>query len=557
MVAVRNVLRGAAAALLGISSYEANSSPAWTPSDADIERARKQNGGQLAGQGYTRTRWYLSDLETAEILADSGDLRSCAELMNAARKDGVMSGVLSTRTGGLVRLPKRFRGDPEVIEALQVGHDSIRSVFDEMFPPADLAAFAADGELLGVAVGELVEVEGRDYPVFIRLDPQFLRYRWTENRWYYDAHGLGLIPVTPGDGRWILHTPGGRSAPWRNGLWRAVGRAYIRKEHAQLHCDNWEAKLANPARVAFAPNGSTDREKDQLFQRLMAWGVNTVFSLTPGYEIKLLESNGRGYESFKQTIADCNDEFKICITGQTVTVDGGAGFQNSDIHKSIRSDLIKATADGLAYTINTQGLPSFIVRRWGPDALTARSAVVEWDVTPPKDRNNEASAMVQVATALSTLSESLRATGRELDVDALCTQFGVPVQDDTNGDGAPEADSQNNGERAPLRLVRDGEEPSEPDAPSAGEGDEGAAPAAAAAALNGAQVTALLDILRMVAMRELPRESGIKAIVMAFPVSASEAEAVMGSIGASFFIDPALATVKPAAPSPAPAEEAA
>lgn len=436
-MSARALLRDAAVALLGISTYESRSTPVWSPSDAEIERARRAHGGQLAGQTYTRTRWYLSDLEQAELQADGGDLSSAAELMNAARKDGILSGVLSTRTGGLVRLPKKFRGDAEIVGALELGHDSIRSVFDEMFPPADLAVLAADGELLGVGVGELVDVEGRDHPVFVRLDPQWLRYRWIENRWYYLAAGLGPIPITPGDGRWILHTPGGRSAPWRHGLWRAIGRAFIRKEHAQLHCDNWEAKLANPARVAYAPSGSTEREKDKTFRDLMAWGINTVFSLTPGYEIKLLESNGRGYESFKKTVAECNDEFKICVAGQTVTVDGGAGFQNSDIHKSIRSDLIKSTADGLAYTINTQGIPGFIVRRWGESALE-RGAVVEWDVTPPKDRNSEASALVQVAAAIAQLTEALRAHGTQLDVRAMAERFSVPILGDIDGDGSPD-----------------------------------------------------------------------------------------------------------------------
>ena len=83
-------------------------------------------------------------------------------------------------------------------------------------------------------------------------------------------------------------------APWQHGLWRAVGRAYIRKEHATLHKDNWEAKLANPARVAIAPQGGTPEQAQSWFQKVMAWGVNTVFSITPGYDVKLLESNGRG-----------------------------------------------------------------------------------------------------------------------------------------------------------------------------------------------------------------------------------------------------------------------
>lgn len=402
-------------------------------------------GGQLQPLPQSRTRWYLDDLELAELEADRGDLSHAAQLVRAARKDGVLAGVLSTRTSGLVRLPKRFVGPPEIVAALEVGHDSVRSAFDEMAPPQELALLAADGELLGVGVAELVPVPGRSYPVLVRLDPEFLIYKWAENRWYFRSIA-GLLPITPGDGRWVLHTPGGRSAPWQHGLWRAVGRAYIRKEQASLHKDNWEAKLANPARVAVAPQGASHEQQQSWFRAVMAWGVNSVFALSPGYDIRLIESNGRGYESFLQTIADANQEMIIAVAGQTVTTDGGAGFQNSDIHKSIRADLIKATADSLAYTINTQVLPAFVLSNFGEEALT-RCPVMSWDVAPPKERGAEAQSLVTTAQAIEQLSNALARFDRELDIDALCVKFGVPIKGDVNGDGKPDIVLTPRGER--------------------------------------------------------------------------------------------------------------
>lgn len=440
------------AALLGISAYQPKlPGYALTLDSEHVQTVRRNQGGQLQPWPVSQTRWYLSDLETAELMADRGDISQCARLMRAARKDGIFSGVLSTRCDGLVRLPKKFRGNADVIAALEIGHEetsgNVRSVFDEIFPPRELALLAADGELCGIAVGELVPVVGRDYPVFVRLDPEFLRFRWNENRWYFQSV-TGPIPITPGDGRWILHVPGGRVAPWQNGLWRAIGRAYIRKEHAALHKDNYEAKLANPARVAVAPNGASEEHKQSFFQRVMAWGVNTVFGLTPGWDVKLLESNGRGWECFNKTIADQNQEFIIAVTGQTVTTDGGAGFANADIHKSIRADLIESTGDSLAYTINTQGIPAFIAGRWGEEALSTMGTVMRWDVTPPKDRASEAQSLVTTAAAMTALSDALAKHGRELDIDALCSRFGVPVSGDANGDGTPDS-------KPGLSLVRE------------------------------------------------------------------------------------------------------
>lgn len=420
--------------LLGISAYAKQRGMLGVLDENQLARMRELFGGQLSPPSVTQTRWYLSSLEEAERQADGGDMKKAAQLMAAAKKDGHLAGVLSTRTGGLVRLPKKFRGDEQIIRELEPRSDNqdsrggAVSIFDQMFPPNEIAQLASDGTTLGVGLGELIPVRGRDYPVMVRQDPQFLRYVWNENQWYFNSIA-GLIPITPGDGQWILHCPGGRIAPWQAGLWKALGQAWIRKQHAQLHKDNWEAKLANPARVAVAPQGASETMKQAVFQQLMAWGVNTVFGLTPGYEVKLLESNGRGWESFLKTIEQSNEEYVMAIAGQKVTTDGGAGFQNSDIHKTIRADLIKQTADELAHTLNTQGLPVFIARRYGDAAVLRRAVSLEWDVTPPKDRNSEATSLVTAATAIANLIQALQSVGLTPDVKEICDRFSIPLTD--------------------------------------------------------------------------------------------------------------------------------
>ena len=452
-------LRQRLARLLSVSTYD----PPLNDNTPDIDdpqviAMRRAQGGQLGPRPTTQTRWYQSDLEKAIYQSDAGALQLAARLWRSCRRDGVFMGVLSTRTGGLVRLPKKFRGRGEITDALKLGTDGKgaqgpRSVFDEMFPQAELAMLSADGLGLGVGIAEMVPVKGRDYPVMRRRDPEWLVYRHNENRWYYQSVA-GLLPITPGDGRWILHIPGGTISPWQNGIWQAVGRAYINKAHALEYDANWQAKLANPARVAYSPVGASDEHKQAWFRQVMSWGVNSVFGLTNGYEVKLLESNGRGYESFSKAIERAEREMIIAVTGQMVTTDGGAGFQNSDIHKSIRADLIKETADALAYTINTQGIPPWVARRFGEEALD-ESALVEWDVTPPKDQEASAKALKEVGEAIQTLTAALQPYGKTLNVAEICQVYGVPIAGDLDGDGVTD-DETLEGEEAPdLDVVFD------------------------------------------------------------------------------------------------------
>lgn len=373
---------------------------------------------QLAPRATSTTRWNLSDLESAINAADNGHLRIAGQLARAIRRDGVASGVISTRTEGLVQLPRRFDGKEEFVEALAAD-------FSRVFPSTELALLSGDGRVLGVGVGELVQVDDA-LPVFRRLEPEFLQYSWTEDRWYYQSN-MGRIPINPGDGRWILHVPGGVVAPWCNALWPALGRAYIAKEHAYFFRENYSSKLANAARIAKSPSGANPSLRQNFFAKLAAWTSNTVFELPPGWDVSLLESNGRGFEVFNDTIESANKEIATAVTGQTVTTDGGAGFQNSNIHATIRSDLIQADAEALSSTLNTQAIPFWANERFGGRGFIENISV-SWDTTPPKDRTAEAAAFSTLGTAITMINQASAGYGISVDVAELARRFGVPMR---------------------------------------------------------------------------------------------------------------------------------
>ncbi len=425
----KQTLAAAAAVLLGVSAYQKPvQGYGLDLNDPNVIAIREAQGGQIQQQPTTRLRWYLADLERAQFDADTGYISSAAQLCRAMRRDGVLAGLLGARTAGLTRLPKIFYSkNPEISEALRAENGS-RSVFDEMFPPAECAQLVGDGILLGVGVAELRPVAGRDYPVMVRLDPEYLQYRWVEDRWYYQSIA-GLLPITPGDGRWILHLPSARQAPWNNALYPALGRSYINKDHDLLHRSNYSAKLANPARVAYSPLGATQQQRDSFFKRLMAWGTNTVFSLPPGYEIKLIESNGTAaYQIFQQGVDTSNKEMMVALAGQEVSTTGGSGFSSEKLYQGIREDLTQSDAELLSYTITTQGIPVFVFNRWGYSAAVEAGTMVRWDTSKPQDHNVQAQTYTAAATAINSLTDALAKVGLKLRAEEFVAQFSIPVE---------------------------------------------------------------------------------------------------------------------------------
>lgn len=424
-MSLRSKLSDAAKSVLGVSAY-ADARPAFGPelNSAQVEGVRKAFGGVLQPLTTTETRWNIADLETASGAADMGDLSLVAQLSRAMRRDGEIAGLTATRTAGMIALPKIWRGRAAAVKALQA-RNGTRTVFEEMCPPNELALMAADAIICGVAVGELLPVVGRAHPRLVRLDPEFLRWRQSEGRWYYQTIA-GALPVTPGDGRWVMLSEGGVVSPWQTASWHALGRAFIIKEHAMYARKNFAGKLANPARYAKSVTGATETERAGFIEGLIRWGINTVFELPPGWEVGILETNGRGWEVFGTEIATASNEIMIALCGQIVTVTGGSGFANADIHRTIRADLIKQSADALAHCVNTQVLPPWAFELFG-ESIIEDLPRVEWDVKPPEDRKVEAEALKTAADATAALIATFESKGVEIDVAEIATRFGIPV----------------------------------------------------------------------------------------------------------------------------------
>jgi hypothetical protein len=185
---------------------------------------------------------------------------------------------------------------------------------------------------------------------------------------------------------------------------------------------------------------------------------------------------------------------------------------------------------------------------WGDDAILAKRCVVEWDVTPPKDRNSEASSLVTVAAAIDGLATALASQGKQLDIESLCERFAVPVRGDVNFDGATDPNVTAPALAPVLQLV-----PNASDARDDAEAPTEDTPAQDTA-LNGAQVSSLLEVIDKVATGALPRESAVEIIKRAFNMDQAAADKLLGDVGRGF--TPA-APAAPAAPPPAAPEEVA
>lgn len=390
---------------------------------AFIARAREMLGGQLAIQPRTQLEWTLGEVDLASQAADMGDLSYAARLCRAVRRDSVVAGLQTTKSGGVIRLPKEWFGDEEVVEEL-TSTTAGTPLFDLLCPPSELKAMSDDTDYFGISFGELVPVQDRIFPVLERKDPEFCVYLWNYDQWFFRSVG-GLIPITPGDGRWVVNYAGPRLAPWQSGLFHPVGRSWVRKDNMQALKDNWSFTLANAARVAFGPLGATEPQQLNWFQQIAAWGINNAFFTPPGWDVKVVESNGRGWEGFDTAIKLANEDFMIALAGQLVSTTGGSGFSSEDLYSAIRYDLIQGTAVPQAHTISTQVIPYYT---WltHPEKLQD-SPGFRYKVQRPADLKAEATILTALGNGAKSLMDVAKQSGYKLDVARVFARFGIDL----------------------------------------------------------------------------------------------------------------------------------
>jgi hypothetical protein len=390
-----------------------------------------------AQQPFSREEWDFGDDYAAFICAESGQLQMAVQLIEACEGDGVISGLLTTRSAGLLTLPLTVDGEEELVEEL-VGEGDAASkrtgTFWKMFPSSTLARIIRFGIQLGAGVGYFVQGPDDECPVLHCVEHQFLFTRRDSNghrRLYYRTATDGEKEVTPGDGCWFVFAPRGLDRFWLYGTWRAVGKYWIGKIMCQNQRWTWGQRMARGTQWINAPNGSTKEERDDVVNYLASSITPPIMALLEGWTLQTVNVQGQGFEVWKDGIASADAEIKYALTGQEATSGGTSlGLGDGAIFADIAKTFIDENAGSLAESIHFHGLVPIAEKR----GLVAPWAT--WDTTPPTDQKLIAQAAKEAGDGLTALAAGLLAIEPDptkrprIDVDAYLRDQGIATIED-------------------------------------------------------------------------------------------------------------------------------
>lgn len=378
--------------------------------------------------------WNVGDDDAAWALAEQGQLQVAVELCEAIESDGVCSGLLTTRSAGLLRLQLNITGDEDLVNDLagdSAGNQFNSGLFWRMFPIDTLERIIRFGILLGAGVGYFVQGENDPCPVLHAVEHQYLiTRRGTDGyaRLYYRTLE-GEVEVVPGDGRWFVFAPKGLDRFWLYGAWRPVGKFWLAKNAAVDQRMTWGQKLARGVMWVTAPNSSTRQERDGVVEFLAAAIAPPVMAMLEGWSLNVVDVQGQGFAVWKDAKEDANAEIRMALTGQLATSGAQSlGLGDGKIFADIKQSFIDNDAEVLANAIHFYGLTPYAERK----GLVAPWA--KWDTTPPADKKLLGEAAKAAGDGLVALGSGLALhepdVGKrpKIDLAEYLLSFGIPIE---------------------------------------------------------------------------------------------------------------------------------
>lgn len=399
-----------------------------------------------------------------------GQFYSPAQLVDLMRRDDRISGVWDTRLNGLLGSPVDFEHSGDGRRTKLV--DELKEIFPDICSTYALSQLLAWARWLGVGIGQLVwdRKENRWCPYLKVWHPRFVYWNWGE-RQYHVITEEGDVPVTPGDGQWVLLTPWGPVRGWMYSQIRTLSILWLMRQWAMRDWARYSEVHGLPIRKAIVPKDAADDEKQRFVSELARIGSEATVRVPQGadgdkFDVVLTEAMGKSNESFEMLLKRLDMSIAIAVLGQNLTTEvTGGSYAAANVHDRIRIDFLKSDARCLEQCVRDQILKPWASINYGDPELAPKPC---WYVQTTEDKTQFAQAFMNISLGL----EKLQASGMNVDLETLAEKVGIPL--DADEPVHPQVDPQKkvDAEEADLDAQTENppSAPKPPEPPAGGQG---------------------------------------------------------------------------------------
>lgn len=368
---------------------------------------------------------------------DRGTFLRSALLADLMRRDADVVGALVQRVLAFQALHTEVEpphgadlASPAEAERWAAACESYRAERDVLIPSGAQVDMLVDACLLGFSLGQLVPTWDEETQRVTRvLEPwpaDATEHDRATGTWYALTLDRGRIPVTPGDGQWVLYTPRGRRAPWLWGAIRCTAEWYVRDSDAAADASRHAEVFGSAIWKAKLPAGARETAPGKSFARsLRTMGRNAVIPCPQGadptssYDVELVEAKADAHAIFEWLLRTGGGRIRLAILGQDLTSQNNLVGTNASSEQGMTTLDRVVRAEGRAWSeCETRQIAA-------PRAAYLGEPAVRVCVEAEEEDRRKTDADAQ--KALADAAAAWRGLGVEVDVEAMARAARIPV----------------------------------------------------------------------------------------------------------------------------------
>lgn len=336
---------------------------------------------------------------------DRGTFLRSGLLADLLRRDADVYGALQQRLTALGAHPVCFDAADDT-EAAKVARDGLAADWSRLCSPGAQADLALDECMMGWALAQTpwrFDEDTRRLRQTVEPWPSYaVEHDRTLRQWYVQTLD-GRVPITPGDGQWVLVAPRSARAPWLWGAIRAVAEWYLSNSFAASDGRRRSETTGQGIWKVKVPTGARESAEGKGFLRAFrnlgrAAAIPAPQGATPesSYDFDLIEAKADAYQIFEWLKTTGGGAIRLAILGQDLTSQNNKVGTNasSSTGEGVTRAVVEAQARGLSDAFTRQvAAPR---ARYLGEPLTR----VRIDAEPEADRKASAEASKAEADAV-------------------------------------------------------------------------------------------------------------------------------------------------------------
>lgn len=354
--------------------------------------------------------WDIASVQSALANHLAGMFVGSSLLTDALLGDPRVQATLTTRTSALYGKQVRFRG----AEADKDGRclETWQNAWRRIGPTSVLSEMSRSDVMMGFSPAQLLW--DTSDPIWVPIIRQ-----WNTQFAYYDQVGReyiaitydGLLPIVPGDGKWMLSTPHGAYRGWMHGAVRAVAQPWLTRAFALRDWARYSEIHGIPIVKAKVPAMGDAIQKQRFQASLRNLGSESVVMLPQGidgilasYDLDLLEARDNSWQAFLGLVVQCDVSIILAILGQNLTTEikEGSNAAASE-HGDVKQKVTEWDNNTRALSIYRDVARPFAAFNFGDPE---KAPYTYWDIEPEAERYDRAKTLQAVAVACFDLSRA-------------------------------------------------------------------------------------------------------------------------------------------------------